>query len=200
LQVFLKRKHELFPVFDSAYQGLARGLAEDVFIIKKFLDADLEFAVTNSCSKNFGLYGERVGTLFVACSSADVASRVASRCKLKIRTNYSVPPLFGAKIVVAILSNPALRAQWEKELEHTRDTLNMAHTAFAKGLTAGGLDAKFSAQRFGLFTQLYLTEAQVSALETQHGCYVAPAGRVNVSSLDEKAAAAVACAVVAVLK
>ena len=199
-QVMKKRKDDLFPVFDSAYQGLARGLTEDVAIISKFLEAGMEFAVCSSCSKNFGLYGERVGTLFVACSSQEIASRVSSRCKMKIRTNYSVPPLFGAKIVVAILSDPTLRARWEKELQETRDTLNKAHTEFAKGLSAGGLDAKFSAQRFGLFTQLYLSEAQVSALEKEHSCYVAPGGRVNVSSLDAKAAAAVATAVVAVLK
>ena len=113
-QVCLARKHDLFPVFDSAYQGLARGLNEDVAVVRKFLDAGLEFAVCSSCSKNFGLYGERVGSLFVACAAQDVAGRVASRCKMKIRTNYSVPPLFGAKIVVAILSDPALRGRWEK--------------------------------------------------------------------------------------
>ena len=117
-QVCLARKHDLFPVFDSAYQGLARGLNEDVAVVRKFLDAGLEFAVCSSCSKNFGLYGERVGSLFVACAAQDVAGRVASRCKMKIRTNYSVPPLFGAKIVVAILSDPALRGRWEQVCCH----------------------------------------------------------------------------------
>jgi len=196
----MKSRRDLFPVFDSAYQGLARGLNEDIQIVRKFLDAGLEFAVCSSCSKNFGLYGERVGSFFVACETPEIASCVDSRCKLKIRHNYSVPPLFGAKIVSTILSDPELRKKWEQELAETRTTLNRAHAAFAQALSKGGLDSKFSAPRFGLFTQLYLNEQQVLSLEKDHACYVAPGGRVNVSSLDEQAAASVANAVVQVLK
>ncbi|EKX43290.1 hypothetical protein GUITHDRAFT_153315 [Guillardia theta CCMP2712] len=161
----------------DTHTGLARGLNEDIQIVRKFLDAGLEFAVCSSCSKNFGLYGERVGSFLLL-----------------------VPPLFGAKIVSTILSDPELRKKWEQELAETRTTLNRAHAAFAQALSKGGLDSKFSAPRFGLFTQLYLNEQQVLSLEKDHACYVAPGGRVNVSSLDEQAAASVANAVVQVLK
>eukprot|EP00291_Cryptomonas_curvata_P000936 CAMPEP_0172190518 /NCGR_PEP_ID=MMETSP1050-20130122/23160_1 /TAXON_ID=233186 /ORGANISM="Cryptomonas curvata, Strain CCAP979/52" /LENGTH=375 /DNA_ID=CAMNT_0012865405 /DNA_START=13 /DNA_END=1136 /DNA_ORIENTATION=- len=183
LALMTERRSEIFPVFDSAYQGLARGLEEDVRIVRKFLAAGLEFTVCNSHSKNFGLYGERVGSLFVACQTPEIASCVATRCKLRIRTSYSVPPLHGAKIVAAILSNPDLRRRWEAELAETRDTLNAAHTALAAALGAGGLPPRFGAPRYGLFTQLFLSDEKVLALEQQHACYVAPGGRINVSSL-----------------
>jgi len=116
LSLFKERKGDLFPVFDSAYQGLAKGLDEDVAIVRKFHKEGMEFIVCNSHSKNFGLYGERVGSCFVACESAEIASNVSSRCQLRIRWNYSVPPLFGARIVSAILGDAKLRAEWEQEL------------------------------------------------------------------------------------
>jgi aspartate/tyrosine/aromatic aminotransferase len=33
----------------------------------------MEFALCTSCSKNFGLYGERVGALYVACTTPEIA-------------------------------------------------------------------------------------------------------------------------------
>mmetsp|Transcript_62423 Transcript_62423/g.146707 ORF Transcript_62423/g.146707 Transcript_62423/m.146707 type:complete len:391 (-) Transcript_62423:171-1343(-) len=198
LALFLQRR-DLLPVFDSAYQGLARGLEEDVRIVRKFLDAGLEFLLCNSFSKNFGLYGERVGSLFIACESPKVATCVTSLAKLKIRTNYSVPPLHGAKIVTTILSSPELKASWEKELTQARTTVNAAHAEFASALAAGGL-TKFAAPRFGLFAQLFLSDHQVNKLATDHAVYCAPLGRINVSSLDAANAKAVAAAVVAVCK
>jgi len=128
----------------------------------------------------------------VACQSAEIAECVSSRCKLKIRTNYSVPPQHGSKIVVSVLSDPELRAKWEKELNGVREALGRSHAAFAKALKEGGMPAKYSAPRFGLFTQLFLSAEQVEALEKEQACYVAPGGRVNVSPLTEEAAAEVA--------
>jgi len=200
LELMLEKRGELIAVFDSAYQGLARGLEEDVRIVRKFLASGLEFVVCNSHSKNFGLYGERIGCLFVACESAAVAERVASRCKQRIRTYYSVPPLHGARTIAAILGRPELRRRWEAELAEVRGTITAAHAALGDALKAGGLPARFAAPRFGLFTQLFLTDEQVLALEKEHVCYVGPGGRVNVSSLTPAAAKRVADAVTAVCK
>jgi len=150
LSLFKERKGDLFPVFDSAYQGLAKGLDEDVAIVRKFHKEGLEFIVCNSHSKNFGLYGERVGSCFVACESAGIASNVSSRCQLRIRWNYSVPPLFGARIVSAILGDAKLRAEWEQELAGTRQQLAGAHSALVTALKAGNLPAKYSSPKAGL--------------------------------------------------
>eukprot|EP00283_Hemiselmis_rufescens_P002695 CAMPEP_0173431652 /NCGR_PEP_ID=MMETSP1357-20121228/9727_1 /TAXON_ID=77926 /ORGANISM="Hemiselmis rufescens, Strain PCC563" /LENGTH=391 /DNA_ID=CAMNT_0014396155 /DNA_START=66 /DNA_END=1241 /DNA_ORIENTATION=- len=200
LGVFKRREGEIFPVFDSAYQGLAKGLEEDVAVVRRFLKEGMEFIVCNSHSKNFGLYGERVGSCFVACESAEVAANVSSRCQLRIRWNYSVPPLFGARIVASILGDPSLRKDWEAELAAARDQLNAAHGALAGAIRGAGLPGKLSSPKLGLFSQLFLTDAQVGRLEKDHGIYVGPGGRLNVSSLTEEAAKQVAAAVCDVLK
>jgi aspartate/tyrosine/aromatic aminotransferase len=41
--------------------------------------------VSQSYAKNFGLYGERVGTLSFVCKSSEVAEKVLSQVKLVIR-------------------------------------------------------------------------------------------------------------------
>jgi aspartate/tyrosine/aromatic aminotransferase len=83
--------------------------------------------------KNFGLYGERVGTLSVVCRSKDEADRLLSqvgicisflflvsnilifKLKILVRTSYSNPPIYGARIVAAILSDQELKNQWVED-------------------------------------------------------------------------------------
>lgn len=67
--------------------------------IRTFLDAGHSLLLAQSFAKNFGLYGERVGTLSVACADAAQAARVLSQLKLIIRPMYSSPPIHGALIV-----------------------------------------------------------------------------------------------------
>ena len=66
-------------------------------------------------AKNFGLYGERVGTLSVLCKDKDEAARVLSQLKLIIRPMYSSPPIHGALIVKEVLSDAALSKQYYAE-------------------------------------------------------------------------------------
>merc|ERR1719504_409394 len=98
---------------DCAYQGFASGDAEkDAFAIRLFVDEGHSLLLAQSFAKNFGLYGERVGTLSVLCKDKDEASRVLSQLKLIIRPMYSSPPIHGALIVNEVLSDDALRAQY----------------------------------------------------------------------------------------
>ena len=121
-----------------AYQGFGQGLTEDGAAVELFVASGLDFLVATSFSKSFSLYGERVGALSVVCASAAEAARVLSQLKVVIRTNYSNPPIHGAQIVATVLSNPALRKQWEQELaDHAR-----AHqVACAPRWSAGWRDA-----------------------------------------------------------
>lgn len=52
---------ELIPFLDIAYQGFGRGLDEDAYAIRAIASAGLTALVSNSFSKIFSLYGERVG-------------------------------------------------------------------------------------------------------------------------------------------
>ena len=65
-------------------------------------------SMVQSFSKNFGLYGQRVGALSVVGRDEDEAKRVVSQMKMVIRPMYSNPPRQGARIVSTILEDPRL--------------------------------------------------------------------------------------------
>ncbi len=61
-RVIQKKNH--YPFFDMAYQGFASGdLEKDSYALRLFSNADVKLALAQSFSKNFGLYGQRVGCL-----------------------------------------------------------------------------------------------------------------------------------------
>ncbi|MCP6002919.1 aminotransferase class I/II-fold pyridoxal phosphate-dependent enzyme, partial [Klebsiella pneumoniae] len=101
---------ELIPFLDIAYQGFGRGLDEDAYAIRAIASAGLTALVSNSFSKIFSLYGERVGGLSVVCDNADAAGRVLGQLKATVRRNYSSPPGFGAQVVSQVLNDPELNA------------------------------------------------------------------------------------------
>lgn len=60
------RENELLPFFDSAYQGFASGDVDtDAYAVRLFEREGFEMLVSQSYSKNMGLYGERVGALSI---------------------------------------------------------------------------------------------------------------------------------------
>src|SRR5690606_25078503 len=101
----------------------AAGLEEDAFAIRMLLERVPEMIVASSCSKNFGLYRERVGTLLLVVENANAAAAVRSQAFNIVRTMYSVPPDHGAAVVASILTDPGLRAQWLAELTQMRERL-----------------------------------------------------------------------------
>merc|ERR1712113_1246989 len=109
---------KLIPLLDNAYQGYASGdLAKDGFAQRLLADSGMEFFVSQSFAKNFGLYGERIGYIHVKCVTAERAEVVLSQLKILVRQAYSSPPAHGASIVYKILSNPDLKRQWLSELK-----------------------------------------------------------------------------------
>jgi len=65
-------------------------------------------SMVQSFSKNFGLYGQRIGALSVVGRDEEEAKRVVSQMKTVIRPMYSNPPRHGARIVTTILEDPRL--------------------------------------------------------------------------------------------
>jgi aspartate/tyrosine/aromatic aminotransferase len=121
-------------------------------------------------------------------ADADQITRVLSQLKLVIRTNYSNPPAHGAAIVVGVLSDPTLRAAWEKEVAVMRDRINgMRHllvdTLEAKGVTQ---DFSFIPKQRGMFSFSGLTAEQVDELREKYSIYIVRSGRINVAGMNEK--------------
>ena len=64
-------------------QGYASGDCDkDAFAIRHFVAEGLTPAVTQSFSKNMGLYGERVGALSIVCQDKEEKERVMSQVGL----------------------------------------------------------------------------------------------------------------------
>lgn len=128
------KSRSLFPFFDSAYYGLGDGLDEDSFSWRMVVDMGFEMIVCQSFSKNFGLYGERVGALHVVCPDEVAAARVKSELFRLIRCEYSTNPLFGARLVSIILGDPVLRADWEDEVTEIRARLKSLRSSLVREL------------------------------------------------------------------
>jgi aromatic-amino-acid transaminase len=122
----------LIPFLDMAYQGFGSGIAEDGAVVRRFVAAGGPLLVSNSFSKSFSLYGERVGALSVVASSAEEAARLLSQLKRVVRTNYSNPPMHGGKVVATVLSTPELRQLWEDELAQMRVRIKQRWASCAK--------------------------------------------------------------------
>lgn len=178
----------LTPFLDMAYQGFGHGIAEDGAVINKFVAAGLVFFVSTSFSKSFSLYGERVGALSVLCADKAEADRVLSQLKIMVRTNYSNPPIHGGAVVAAVLTNPELRALWEKELGEMRVRIKAMRQQLVDGLKAAGVkqDMGFITDQIGMFSYSGLTKDQMVRLRSEFSVYGTDTGRMCVAALNGK--------------
>ena len=178
----------LVPFLDLAYQGFAEGLEADVQPVRLFAQAGVPLMVSSSFSKNFSLYGERVGALSIIDASQEESSRVLSQLKRVIRANYSTPPTHGATVVTSVLASAELRQQWEQELGEMRERIQRMRKGLLDRLKARGVAQDFSfmlAQR-GMFSYSGLTTLQVERLRSEFGIYALASGRVCVAALNTK--------------
>ena len=167
-------ERELLPFVDMAYQGFAHDLERDALAIRLLASRVPEMIVTNSCSKNFGLYRDRVGSLSVLCRDSDQRDVVASQLNNIVRTVYSVPPDHGAAIVSTILADAALTSEWRAELDGMRTRLKDMRKLLADALHAKAPEHDFShlVRANGMFCFLGIDAAQVERLKAEHGVYM----------------------------
>jgi aromatic-amino-acid transaminase len=177
----------LVPFLDMAYQGFGAGIAEDGAVVRRFAAAGGPLLVSNSFSKSFSLYGERVGALSVVAASGEEASRLMSQLKRVVRTNYSNPPVHGGKVVATVLTTPELRQLWEDELAGMRVRIKEMREAFVAKLKAKapGHDFAFVRDQVGMFSYSGLTKAQVEQLREQ-SIYAVDTGRICVAALNSR--------------
>lgn len=175
----------LIPLFDFAYQGFAKGVEEDAAGLRIFAQYNQEILVASSFSKNFGLYNERVGAFTLVAASEDVATTAFSQVKAIIRSIYSNPPAHGSSVVTYILSNPALRAEWELEVKEMRDRIQAMRELFVETLKAEGVSADFSfiERQNGMFSFSGLNKDQVAKLKDEFGIYIVGSGRISVAGM-----------------
>ena len=192
----------LVPILDLAYQGFAEGLEADADPVRRFVAAGIPVLVANSFSKNFSLYGERVGALSLVAANADEAARALSQLKRVIRTNYSNPPTHGARVVEMVLTHPELRALWERELAEMRERIKAMRQVLVERVQARGqnVDFGFVLRQNGMFSYSGLGKDDVARLREEHGIHAVDSGRICVAALNTGNVDRVAAAVAALLK
>jgi aromatic-amino-acid transaminase len=142
-----------------------------------------EALVAVSCSKSFGLYRERTGAIYAACSSAGTALSVRTNLAALARTSYSMPPDHGAAIVSTILGDAALTADWKAEIESMRLRIAAIRERLATGLSARWQMLTAVREQEGMFSLLPLEEADVLKLRADHALYMPTSGRINIAGL-----------------
>jgi len=173
----------LLPILDLAYQGLGKGMEEDAYGVRRVLDAVPEALVAYSCDKNFGLYRDRVGALYVMMAEAAQLKAVMSNAYALARTAWSQPPDHGAAAVRLVLADAVLTRQWLDELDTMRDRMRQVRDVLAKAGHVGGVDLTPIGGQNGLFSIIPFTPAHVAAMRAEHGIYFAGSGRINVAGL-----------------
>ncbi|MBO9378682.1 aminotransferase class I/II-fold pyridoxal phosphate-dependent enzyme [Sphingomonas histidinilytica] len=190
----LMAKRGLLPFIDLAYQGLGASMDEDAAGVRIVARHCPELLVAYSCDKNFGLYRERVGALFVLAAEPEAAAVVQSNLLSLARANWSMPPDHGAAVVRLILESVELRAQWLAELDEVRTRI----AAMRTGLAALDPALAFIGRQKGMFSTLPLSPDQVKAMREQHAIYMAGSGRINIAGLTPAKLAPLAAAFAAV--
>ena len=189
------------PFIDIAYQGFGDGLDEDAANLRSMAARVPEMLVAASCSKNFGLYRDRVGCAMAICDSADKHAVVTRNLAVLNRLNYSFAPDHGAAVVGIILEDSGLRAMWEAELAEMRETMLTIRRDLADELRRQCNTDRFDfiADHRGMFSRLGLGKDEVDALREEHAMYVVGDSRINIAGLSGGRHVPFAAAVAAVL-
>ncbi|MBF7683045.1 aspartate/tyrosine/aromatic aminotransferase [Acinetobacter sp. B5B] len=199
IEVLIKGK--LIPFLDIAYQGFAEDLEKDAYLIRALDKVGAQFVLSNSFSKIFSLYGERVGGLTVVSEDAVTADNVFGRLKANVRRVYSSPPTTGAVLVESVLNNDSLRADWESELKGMAERIAKMRTVLRDELVKRLPNKNFDylVKQRGMFSYTGLTSEQADKLRTEHAVYILLSGRMCVAGLNEKNVYYVADAIAKVL-
>lgn len=177
---------KLIPFFDCAYQGFASGNApRDAFAIRMFIEDGHNLATVQSFSKNFGLYGQRVGALSIVAADEDEAKKVLSQMKMTIRPMYSNPPRHGAQLVKTILSDEKLTADFIDQCADMADRINAMRVELRSALEEGGADRSWEhiTNQIGMFAYSGMTKEEVTALRDNCSIYCTLDGRISMAGV-----------------
>src|SRR6056297_3398119 len=176
------------PMIDIAYQGFGDGLEADAAATRAVASGCPEVLIAASCSKNFGIYRERTGILMAVAQDASKRTLTQANLAYLNRQTYSFPPDHGARLVSTVLTDDALRADWQAELEDVRKGMLRLRKQLAAELQrlSGSDRFGFIAQHRGMFSRLGATPGQVERLREDHAIYMIGDSRINIAGLNEK--------------
>lgn len=184
--IAVMKQRDLIPFLDIAYQGFGQGLEQDAYAIRALDQSGMNFIVSNSFSKIFSLYGERIGGLTFVCDDQATAQKVLGQLKATVRRIYSSPPTTGALIVDQVLNNAALTETWQAELQEMRERIIRMRQILNEKLSRAVPERDFSylVKQQGMFSYTGLTAEQVDILKDQYAIYLLRSGRMCAAGLN----------------
>ncbi|MFG0456268.1 amino acid aminotransferase [Shewanella mangrovisoli] len=185
--VALTKEQGFTPLIDMAYQGFGDGVDIDAYGVRKMAAAVDNMILCSSCSKNFGLYRERIGSCSVVAKDANTANIAQSVLLYVVRCLYSMPPAHGAAIVETILGSAELKQEWLEELKVMRDRINGNRAILVEKLKANGVERDFSfiARQKGMFSFLGVNPEQVARLQKEFSIYMVGSSRISIAGISE---------------
>lgn len=185
--VALTKEQGFTPLIDMAYQGFGDGVDIDAYGVRQMAAAVDNMILCSSCSKNFGLYRERIGSCSVIARDAHTANVAQSVLLYVVRCLYSMPPAHGAAIVETILGSAELTQEWLDELKVMRDRINGNRAILVDKLKANGVDRDFSfiARQKGMFSFLGVNPEQVARLQKEFSIYMVGSSRISIAGISE---------------
>ena len=174
------------PFIDTAYQGLGDGLDQDAYGMRMMAERLPELVIASSCSKNFGLYRERTGSITFIAETPERADIVVTQAMSTARSIYSMPPAHGALLVSMVLGDEALRNQWQMELEEVRQRIVSMRQLLCGSLkdNAAGVDFSHIEKQKGMFSFLGITTPQLERLRNEFGIYIVSSTRINLAGVN----------------
>ncbi|MFT4993183.1 MAG: aspartate aminotransferase [Paraglaciecola sp.] len=197
----LAQRRGFIPFVDIAYQGFGDGLEEDAYGVRLLVNNLPEVLIAASCSKNFGLYRERIGLAAMVTGDSKIRSAVQSQIQFIARGIYSMPPSYGGALVDIILSDDSLRQEWMQEVEAMRSRMKDLRGLLVNKLAEKGAkrDFSFINQQKGMFSYLCISPEQVQAVRDKHSVYFVDSSRVNIAGISLSNVDTLAEALVSVL-
>ena len=189
------------PFFDIAYQGFGDGLDTDAYAVRLFVESLPEVIIAASCSKNFGLYRERVGLAAIVGETSAVKTIAQSQIQSVARGIYSMPPSYGGALVDIILSDAELKQEWVDEVDEMRERMKSLRGLLVNALNSNQSkqDFDFVNQQKGMFSYLCISPEQVRAMRDEHSVYFVDSSRVNIAGINQNNVERLAEALIAVL-
>jgi aromatic-amino-acid transaminase len=194
----LLNKNGATPMIDLAYQGFGDGLEEDAYATRLIAESVPETVIASSCSKNFGIYRERAGSLMLVTQDSSRRNINQSMLAFLNRQNYSFPPDHGTRLVSVVLNDTDLRSDWMSELEDIRNSLLNLRAQLSNELQklSGSDRFSFIASHRGMFSRLGATPDQVEKMRKEFGIYMVSDSRFNVAGLNYETVPALAKAII----
>ena len=189
------------PFIDLAYLGFGDSLEDDAYGLRLLVDNLPEVIIAASCSKNFGLYRERVGLAAVVCDNSATKKVVQSQIQSVARGIYSMPPSYGGQLVNIILSDEKLTALWKSEVEEMRERMKSLRQLLVTNLHKQGSSKDFSfvEQQKGMFSYLCIAPEKVREVREKNSVYFVDSSRVNIAGINQQNVETLAKALVSVL-